>query len=65
MGCPDLWRDGFRRDQLVNHEQGVVPLVLIDGVIVWENKAYGETLGEVALGRASRNRRAVANQRGH
>ena len=59
------WREVFEHDQLVNRAPGVVPLVLIRGAIVWENEAYGETLGEVALGRALRNRRAVANQRGH
>jgi dihydroorotase-like cyclic amidohydrolase len=54
-----IWRDAFEHDQLVNRSPGVVPYVLIGGEVVWEEDSFQEVLGERALGRALRNRRAL------
>jgi N-acyl-D-aspartate/D-glutamate deacylase len=55
-----IHRDVFDHDQLVNRSDGVVPMVVIGGEVVWENEAFTEVLGTKKLGRALRNGRVDA-----
>lgn len=49
-------RKEYNHHQLVNRSEGVVPLTMIAGHIAWQDEAYGESLGQVGMGKVLRNR---------
>ncbi|GAB3291443.1 N-acyl-D-amino-acid deacylase family protein [Parahaliea aestuarii] len=49
-----IYRDLFEHQQMVNRPEGIVPLVLINGQVVWRDGAFDEALGSAVLGRALR-----------
>jgi N-acyl-D-aspartate/D-glutamate deacylase len=55
-----IYREAFEHEQLVNRSDGVVPMVVIGGEVVWENDGFTEVLGAKKLGRALRNQRVDA-----
>jgi len=44
-------RDEYKHDQLVNRSDGVVPLVLINGQIAWQEGEFSENFGKTKMGR--------------
>ena len=46
-----LYRVEFQHSQLVNRSDGVVPLVMINGQIVWQNNQFSDNLGKQPIGR--------------
>jgi len=46
-----VYREAYQHDQLVNRSDGVVPLVLINGQIAWQDNKFTSELGEVKMGR--------------
>lgn len=46
-----IYREEFQHNQLVNRSSGVVPLVMINGKIVWQNDQFSEDLGKTRIGR--------------
>ena len=44
-------REEYQHEQLVNRSDGVVPLVLINGQIAWQNNQFGSNLGKTKMGR--------------
>lgn len=46
-----VYRDEFQHPQLVNRSDNVVPLVIINGQVAWENNQFSPQLGQTAMGR--------------
>ena len=46
-----IYRDEFQHDQLVNRSTGVVPMVMINGKIAWQDDKFSEGLGKEIFGR--------------
>ncbi len=46
-----VYRKEYNHDQLVNRSDGVVPLVLINGQVAWQDNQFGKTLGKTKMGR--------------
>ena len=44
-------RKEYDHAQLVNRSDGVVPLVLINGQVVWEGDQFSDQLGKTKMGR--------------
>ncbi|MGM0554883.1 MAG: N-acyl-D-amino-acid deacylase family protein, partial [Myxococcota bacterium] len=55
-----IYRDKFEHHQLVNRSEGVVPIVVKSGHVVFEDGEFTDIVGEVKLGRCLRNQRAPA-----
>lgn len=53
-GIEVRFREEFEYNQLVNRSDGVVPYVVIGGVVVWEQNDFTEALGVSKLGQALR-----------
>jgi len=45
-----VYREEFRHQQLVNRSEGVVPLVMINGQIAWQNDQFHADLGNTKMG---------------
>ena len=45
-----VYRKEFQHEQLVNRSDGVVPLVLINGKVAWENNHFSRSFGKKKLG---------------
>ncbi|RBP49084.1 N-acyl-D-amino-acid deacylase family protein [Arenicella xantha] len=45
-----IYRDEFQHPQLVNRSDQVVPLVLINGQVAWQNDAFSSELGRRKMG---------------
>ena len=50
-GVQRVYRKEYKHDQLVNRSDGVVPLVLINGQVAWQNNKFGSKLGKTKMGR--------------
>jgi len=46
-----LYREEFKHEQLVNRSDGIVPMVMIAGNIVWQNDRFNEQCGSQPCGR--------------
>ena len=46
-----IYREEFQHQQLVNRSDGVVPLVMINGQIAWQNNQFSDQLLQVEMGR--------------
>lgn len=46
-----VYRTEFQHEQLVNRSAGVVPLVVVNGKIVWQDNQFSEHLGKTRFGR--------------
>jgi len=46
-----VFRNEYNHEQLVNRSDGVVPLVLINGQVAWQEQAFSKELGKVKMGR--------------
>ena len=55
-----IYREEYAHQQLVNRSDGVVPLVIINGEIVWRNEEFSKTLGEKAYGSLLKPRSVAA-----
>jgi N-acyl-D-aspartate/D-glutamate deacylase len=53
-----IYRDAFEHHQLVNRSDGVVPIVVKGGRVVFEDGDFAEQLGRERVGRALRRARA-------
>ena len=51
-----IHRAEFEHDQLVNRSDGVVPLVLVNGKIAWQNNDFSPDFGRVKMGSLLRPR---------
>jgi len=45
-----IYREEFKHEQLVNRSDGVVPLVLINGKVAWQNDSFTDNLGKEKMG---------------
>jgi len=45
------YREEFKHDQLVNRSDGVVPLVLINGQVAWQDDGFSDHFGKQKFGR--------------
>ena len=45
-----IFRKEFEHEQLVNRSDGVVPLVMINGKIAWQDDDFSDTLGKIKYG---------------
>ena len=45
-----IFREEYQHPQLVNRSNGVVPLVLINGEVAWQDDAFSDQLGQSRLG---------------
>ncbi len=45
-----VYRKEFDSEQLVNRSNGVVPMVMINGEVVWQNEQYSNSLGKRKIG---------------
>ncbi|MFT5572335.1 MAG: N-acyl-D-aspartate/D-glutamate deacylase [Cryomorphaceae bacterium] len=59
-----VYRKEFQHDQLVNRSEGLLPLVLIAGEMVWQEDAFGDALGSQKLGRVLKPRKLLDPQEG-
>ena len=46
-----IYRKEYEHEQLVNRSDGVVPLVMINGHIAWQNETFSANLGNEKMGR--------------
>jgi N-acyl-D-aspartate/D-glutamate deacylase len=57
-----VYRKEFQHDQLVNRSEGLLPLVLIAGEVVWQEDAFSEALGAKKLGRVLKPSKLLGQQ---
>lgn len=50
-GVQRIYREEFKHEQLVNRSDGVVPLVLINGDVAWQDEQFSTELGSKKMGR--------------
>ncbi len=49
-----VYREEFKNEQLVNRSDDVVPLVMINGHVAWQNNMFSESLGKKKMGQLLR-----------
>ena len=55
-----IFRKEFEHEQLVNRSDGVVPLVMINGKIAWQDDDFSDTLGKIKYGDLLKPRQQAA-----